>query len=102
MVQARALKQGDVVMTQAGPSRLVEVSREPYAGKVYNVKVGSDAEKLALAQDQTVVYANGFVVGDGQIQQKYESIAQTQKSADVLASLPSRWHRDYKLAARRQ
>ncbi|WP_141332961.1 Hint domain-containing protein [Myxococcus sp. AB025B] len=102
MVQARALKQGDVVMTQAGPSKLVEVSREPYAGKVYNVKVGSDAEKLALAQDQTVVYANGFVVGDGQIQQKYESIAQTQKSADVLASLPSRWHRDYKLAARRQ
>ncbi|MFY2560003.1 Hint domain-containing protein [Corallococcus terminator] len=102
MVQAKALKKGDVVMTRAGPSKLVEVSREPYAGKVYNVKVGSDAEKLALASDQTVVYANGFVVGGGQIQQKYESIAMTRKDGDVLAHLPEKWHRDYLMAARRK
>ncbi|MFY2561771.1 Hint domain-containing protein [Corallococcus terminator] len=102
MVQAKALKKGDVVMTRTGPSKLVEVSREPYAGKVYNVKVGSDAEKLALAADQTVVYANGFVVGDGQIQQKYESIAMTRKDGDVLAHLPKKWHRDYQMAARRK
>jgi len=102
MVQARALKKGDVVLTKAGPSKLVEVSREPYAGKVYNVKVGSDTEKLALGADQTVVYANGFVVGDGQIQRKYESIAMTRKNPNVLATLPGKWHRDYQLAARRK
>ncbi|MCP3164497.1 Hint domain-containing protein [Myxococcus qinghaiensis] len=102
MVQARALKTGDVVMTKTGPSKLVAVSREPYAGKVYNVKVGSDAEKLALAADQTVVYANGFVVGDGQIQQKYESVAMTKQNENVLATLPAKWHRDYQLAGKRK
>ncbi|WP_338864141.1 Hint domain-containing protein [Myxococcus stipitatus] len=102
MVQARNLKTGDVVMTKTGPSKLVEVSREAYAGKVYNVKVGSDAEKLALGADQTVVYANGFVVGDGQIQAKYESIAMTQQNPNVLATLPARWHRDYAMSAKRK
>ncbi|MCP3061950.1 Hint domain-containing protein [Myxococcus sp. K38C18041901] len=102
MVQARFLKQGDVVMTRKGPSKLVEVRREPFAGKVYNVKVGSDAEKLALGADQTTVYANGFLVGDGQIQQKYETLAMTQKDGNVLAKLPRKWHRDYVLAAKRR
>jgi hypothetical protein len=102
MVQARSLHKGDVVMTKAGPSKLTEVSREPYGGKVYNVKVGSDAEKLALAADQTVVYANGFMVGDGQIQKKYESIAMTRKEGGILARLPAKWHRDYRMSAERK
>jgi len=95
MVQAKALKKGDLVMTKTGPSKLTEVGREAYDGKVYNLKVGSDSEKLALAEDQTVVFANGFMVGDGQIQSKYEAIAMTRKDGDVLARLPSKWHRDY-------
>jgi len=98
MVQAKALKKGDVVMTKTGPSKLIEVRRETYAGKVYNLKVGSDSEKLALAEDQTVMYANGFMVGDGQIQSKYEAIAMTRKDGDVLARLPSKWHRDYRMS----
>jgi len=100
MVQARALQKGDMVMTKSGPSKLVEVSREAYDGKVYNLKVGSDAEKLALAEDQTVVYANGFMVGDGQIQSKYETITMTRKPENVLARLSSRWHRDYLMSTR--
>ncbi|MFY1830378.1 Hint domain-containing protein [Myxococcus fulvus] len=102
MVQARFLKQGDVVLTRKGPSKLVEVRREPFAGKVYNVKVGSDAEKLALGADQTTVYANGFLVGDGQIQRKYETLAMTRQDGNVLAKLPRKWHRDYVLAAKRR
>ncbi|HYH96402.1 Hint domain-containing protein [Hyalangium sp.] len=102
MVQAKALKTGDRVMTRTGPSKLVKVSREAYDGKVYNVKVGSDAEKTALAEDQTVVYANGFMVGDGQIQSKYEAIAMTQKEGPVLARLPGKWHRDYLMSTQGQ
>lgn len=101
MVQARSLKQGDVVMTKAGPSKLVEVSREAYDGKVYNVKVGSGAEQASLAEDQTALYANGFLVGDGQIQSKYEALEMTRKG-DVLARLPSRWHRDYEMSPKRR
>src|SRR5690242_4927007 len=87
MVQAKALQKGDVVMTRTGPSKLIEVGREAYDGKVYNIKVGSDTEKTALAEDQTVVYADGFLVGDGQIQGKYEAIAMTRKEGNLLARL---------------
>jgi hypothetical protein len=100
MVQARVLRKGDVVMTKTGPSKLTEVSREAYDGKVYNIKIGSDVEKTSLAKDQTVVYANGFMVGDGQIQRKYESLAMTIKDGNVLARLPSKWHRDYRMSTR--
>ncbi|GMU06439.1 Hint domain-containing protein [Corallococcus caeni] len=102
MVQARDLRTGDLVMTRTGPSKLTEVTREAFTGKVYNVKVGSQAEKALLGEDQTAVYANGFLVGDGQIQKKYEAIAQQPKTGDMLARLPSRWHRDYQLSLQRK
>ncbi|MFY0576705.1 hypothetical protein ACN28S_22335 [Cystobacter fuscus] len=89
-------------MTRTGPSKLVSVTREAYTGKVYNLKVGADAERLTLAPDQTVVYANGFMVGDGQIQSKYEALAIDRTEGDVLARLPSRWHRDYLLSTQRK
>jgi len=98
MVQARALRTGDLVMTTQGPSRLVEVSREPYSGKVYNLKVGSQSQLAGLGQDQTVVYANGFIVGDGQIQSKYESLA--QRHGDKPAEPAAQWRRDYALSPR--
>jgi hypothetical protein len=101
MVQARALAVGDAVMTRTGPSKLVSVTRERWDGKVYNLKVGSGAEKADLGEDQTVLYANGFVVGDGQIQKKYEERALARKSGSALARLPERWHRDYLLASHR-
>jgi hypothetical protein len=102
MVQARALRTGDVVMTQSGPSKLIEVSRESYDGQVYNLKVGSETEMASLGADQTVVYANGFVVGDGQIQSKYEALAMTQKEGDILDRLPKQWHRDYQQSQQRK
>jgi len=94
MVQARALRTGDVVMTTQGPSRLVDVSREAYSGKVYNLKVGSEAEMASLGKDQTVVHANGFVVGDGQIQSKYEALSLTQGRRTTLDQIPERWRRE--------
>jgi hypothetical protein len=98
MVQARALRTGDVVMTAQGPSKLTEVSREPYSGKVYNLKVGSETEKASLGQDQTVVYANGFVVGDGQIQSKYEVLALRSGSKTTIDQLAPEWRLDYLLS----
>jgi len=95
MVQARALRTGDVVMTRQGPSKLVEVSREPYAGQVYNLKVGSEAETASLGHDQTVVYANGFMVGDGQIQSKYEELSLKQGARIGVEQIPEPWRRDY-------
>lgn len=99
MVQARSLRTGDVVMTKQGPSKLTEVSREPYDGQVYNLKVGSKSEMASLGQDQTIVYANGFVVGDGQIQSKYEALGMKQETRAIgqipVSEIPEKWRRDY-------
>jgi hypothetical protein len=97
MVLAKHLSEGDTVMTASGPSKLVAVEREPYGGKVYNLKVGSASEMAEIDVDQTAVYANGFLVGDGQIQSKYEAAEVTHKEGDVLDRLPAQWHRDYQI-----
>jgi hypothetical protein len=102
MVQAEDLKAGDSVETKMGPSRLVAVSREAFDGNVHNLKVASDIEANSLKPDQTVLYANGFVVGDGQIQSKYESIEMAaKKKVDIRGFLPDYWMEDYKNSARR-
>lgn len=95
MVQAKALQVGDQVMTNDGVTKLTEVSREAYAGKVYNLKVGSETEMAKLVDDQTVFYANGFVVGDGQIQNRHEELRQLP-----TAGMAEQWRRDYELSAK--
>ncbi|WP_146209944.1 Hint domain-containing protein [Vitiosangium sp. GDMCC 1.1324] len=102
MVQARKLHVGDKVQTQTGVSQLVSVTREPFGGKVHNLKVGSNEEALKLGTDQTVVYANGFLVGDGQIQQKYESAEQNANARlDMRTRVDKRWRQDYVKSATR-
>jgi hypothetical protein len=102
MVQARKLRVGDKVQTQTGISQLVSVTREPFSGKVHNLKVGSTTEALKLGPDQTVVYANGFLVGDGQIQKKYESAEQTANAKlDMRTRVNKRWRQDYVKSATR-
>jgi len=100
IVLAKELQEGDLVVTVDGLRVLSRVSREEYEGKVYNVKLGTELEKAALdGEDLTLVYANGFLVGDGQVQRKYESIAAAEPmQGDVLDRLPSQWHLDYHLS----
>jgi hypothetical protein len=104
IVLAKELQEGDLVITVDGVRVLSRVSREEYEGKVYNVKLGTELEKAALGSDDlTLVYANGFLVGDGQVQRKYESIAAAEPmQGDVLDRLPSRWHLDYQLSPLRR
>jgi hypothetical protein len=92
-------------MTRTGPSRLVRIERRMYDGKVFNLKVGSKTEKTRLGEDQTVFYANGFVVGDGQIQSRHTDLEMkrlTQKKGHILERLPRVWHEDYLAFAARQ
>ncbi|WP_428267232.1 Hint domain-containing protein [Haliangium sp.] len=96
MVPVKYLREGDEVMMKDGPHKLVRVTREPYDGKVYNLKVGSESEVTALSEDQTTFYANGFLVGDLEVQGKYELADTTRDtSGDTLERLPTRWHKDY-------
>lgn len=94
MVAAKDLREGDRVLTTEGPSELIRVAREKYSGNVYNLKLGSETEKQSLGEDQTAFYANGVLVGDGQIQSKYESLA-LHDQGPVAERLPARWQKDY-------
>jgi len=97
MVMAKYLNAGDSVMTEGGPSQLVSVTREKYDGQVYNLKVGDKAELANLGVDQTTMYANGFLVGDGQIQRKYESIElSARRNAHKSRPVPAAWREDYR------
>lgn len=104
IVLSRDLREGDMVLTASGISELVRVELEQYEGKVYNVKLGTDMEKAALgAEDMTLVYANGFLVGDMQVQSRHESIALAAPlQGEVLDRLPEQWHRDYQLSPLRR
>lgn len=93
MVMAERLKVGDVVTTKNGPSRLVSVTREKYTGSVHNLRVGSGSELQGVGADSTTVYANGFLVGDSQVQAKYESIELA--TTNRPNPLPMRWRKDY-------
>jgi hypothetical protein len=94
MVAAKSLKVGDRVKTDDGTSELVRVTREPYSGKVFNLKVGNEAEARALGTDQTTMFANGFLVGDMQVQGKHELLEQEAKNA-IPKRLSSQWRKDY-------
>lgn len=94
MVPAKVLKVGDHVKTVDGTSQLVEVTRESYTGRVFNLKVGTTEESRALGVDQTAMYANGFLVGDGQIQDRHEVI-ELQAASTGTKRIPMRWRKDY-------
>jgi hypothetical protein len=94
MVAAKSLKVGDRVKTDDGTSELVRVTREPYSGKVFNLKVGNETEARALGEDQTTMFANGFLVGDMHIQGKHELLAQEALNA-IPKRLPGQWRKDY-------
>jgi len=96
MVPAKLLRVGDPVRTDKGPSRLARVTREDYRGKVYNLKLGSHDEAMKLGVDQTAMYANGFLVGDAQIQDRYQTMETEQRYPTKSdGKLSSRWRKDY-------
>jgi hypothetical protein len=100
MVAAKLLKVGDRVKTDDGTSELTRVIRESYTGKVFNLKVGDAKEALALGVDQTAVFANGFLVGDGNIQSRYEQLEHQASSAGPRR-LAKRWRQDYLTSVKR-
>ncbi len=89
---AKQLKAGDMVQTDAGTSALQAVTREMFNGTVWNLNV--DAGEKNAAKDATTFFANGILVGDGNIQHELE-LAEREQPRNVLQVLPQEWHEDY-------
>jgi hypothetical protein len=90
---AKNLKVGDRVSTLQGPSALVAVAREHYAGKVYNLLVGFNDDV-----HNSTVYANGILAGDAHMQNYFVRMAAEAQRKDAKLArsrLPSDWLADY-------
>ena len=101
LVQAGELKVGEVVLTQAGPTKLVGVERVPYQGMVYNFALGTPEELAKAGPEARTMFANGFLVGDSQSQAALEKERRVDARA-VLAKLHGSWHQDYRLSQERR
>jgi hypothetical protein len=100
VVQAGELKPGEAVLTRSGARKLVSVERVPYQGLVYNFSLGTSEELAGLGPEARTMFANGFLVGDSQMQTELEK----QKRVDareVLARLNGAWHQDFRLSRAR-
>ncbi|MFY2563525.1 Hint domain-containing protein [Corallococcus terminator] len=92
-VAAGKLKVADRVSTRDGVATLTSVTREKYAGKVYNFSLGTKAELARAGKGANTLFANGFRVGDNEMQG--ELTAPVADSRQLLERLPASWHQDY-------
>jgi hypothetical protein len=89
---AHQLAAGDRVVTAQGHARLLKVEERRYDGTVHNLLLGVPGEHTT--KDNTTMFANGFLVGDGSMQAVYgEELSRRRES--VLFRLPKEWHQDY-------
>jgi hypothetical protein len=93
--QAETLTAGEQVVTDKGLATLTNVAREAYSGQVWNLGLGTAGELALAGMENRTLFANGILAGDSEMQLELSRQKPT-KSADVLASLPKQWHRDYK------
>lgn len=90
IVAAKNLKVNDRVRTAQGISTLTSISFvAPKDVKVYNLKVGTDDERLKLGKSATTLFAGGFLVGDMSMQ------ADLDAPKPAVASFPAAWQKDY-------
>lgn len=97
VVMASALKVGDGIDTEAGPAKLVAVTRVSSEKPVpiHNLRVGSEED---AKQGASTFFANGILVGD-QLMQRQGMLAATRprhlSKDEILATLPEEWRQDY-------
>ncbi|WP_375768633.1 Hint domain-containing protein [Archangium gephyra] len=96
VVQAGELKVGDSLLTRTGAAKLVGVERVPFSGEVFNFALGTPEELAVAAPEANTLYANGYLVGDSQMQTTLEKQRHLD-SREVLARLNGAWHEDFRL-----
>jgi len=65
---------GDELITEEGPSIVTRIDLEVYDGQVFNLKLGNDRERRYVERNETTMFANGILVGDGRVQSNIEFI----------------------------
>jgi hypothetical protein len=94
VVQAGELKTGEALRTRTGTATLVGVERVPYSGDVYNFALGTPEELASVGPEARTMYANGYLVGDSQMQTGLEK-QRAREASEVLTKLDKAWHEDF-------
>lgn len=92
---AKRLVVGDVLITNRGHSRLVKIVPKKFDGNIWNLDVGRPNDRVRLTDNNTTFYANGILVGDGQMQKRFDR-ADYESPAQVLKRIDKKWHIDYR------
>lgn len=98
VVQADALQPGDTVVTEHGIKTLVHVSRVEYDREVFNFALGTAEELAAVGNEGRTMFADGYLVGDNEMQFELERTAAAPSAARTL---PPAWRVDYERARAR-
>jgi Hom_end-associated Hint len=97
VLSAQQVKVGDQLLTRNGTTTVKSVEHVPYEGQVYNLELGTSEELAKLSSKDRTLIANGFLVGDSQMQAELEvKMSAKPASGDILARLPKALHQDYK------
>ena len=91
---ARLLKPGDRVVALGGDATVTAVTTEMYSGNVWNMNVGDRVEDFDAIPDTRTFFAGGLLVGDNQMQFKYNRLHRYIPES-VRTALPARWHGDF-------
>ncbi len=91
-LRADELKVGSAIKTSTGTTKITRLNRKPYAGKVYNLKLGTEQQIEGLNVGAINMYANGLSVGDSRSQWALEVVRQQQASS---APLRAEWKQDH-------
>lgn len=96
ILQAEQIEEGTVVETENGLHTVVDVTRIPYDGAVYNLTLGTPAELAQTRGDDRTMFAGGIRVGDNQMQFEMQQPSSMQTSAVSPA-----WRKDHDNAVAR-
>lgn len=97
VLAADQVKAGMQMLTRSGKTTLTSVEQVDYQGQVYNLALGTPEELAKLTEKDRTLFANGFTVGDSQMQADLEvKLSAKPATGDILARLPKALHQDYK------
>jgi len=94
VVYASTIQKDDRVMTDRGIATITSVERVAYTGQVYNLELGTAAERAKVGKNGTTMFAGGFLLGDSTMQEE------RSKPRPEVAALPAAWSRDYENAVK--
>ena len=85
-LRADELEVGSVIKSSTGTTKITKVNRKPFAGKVYNLKLGTENEIEGLDAGSINMFANGLSVGDSRSQWVLEMAREQQMKSGPVAA----------------